>query len=868
MVRPSWLGCGIVALAAWAATAPEPQAAPARAVPQSDRRRDLLGDDMPPHAVTRLGTVRFRGPLTRGPDIRTLCTLRGNRAVVVDAESGKLIHHFPGPDPHTFEAASFLVSPDKRYVAYGGTGGLEVYDRVSGERIATWTFNEDEDDTTDRVCRPLAFLRDGTGLIIQHQAGAGVVECLDIERRSRRWRLGLPLPNGEWSFQFVGVRTEEPAIVLLRPDAAGSAAWLVSSLTGEMGYTFAVHTDERLGVAAVSPDGRQLAVGDPDRVIRIHHLGTGQEMRSFAPKPGRFDSVGGQYLSLAYSPDGRMLAATSDIGIAVFDVAAGKSIFRHTSHAYYSEEASSAIFSADSRYLWVNHYEALAWRCFDLSTGHERKLPDHGHRAHISSVAISPNGMHVATAAAEESVRLWDANTGKLIRRLTSGGLFLFGSPDLMGYRALAFSPDGKLFAGLTSTLSSSGLANRLVVWDPVNGRVRRMLTVPGDAFGEGSAMAFSPDGRMVAVAACENVAGQNGADHFVRLFDVATGRPTGKITGLSAAPNMLSFSPDGRSLAVTSRYTEDGSALVVCDIAAGRPCRTGPANTNAAAYLPYGDLIVLIGESELVVWELLSGQARLKLPLPQGETIDAIAVSPEGRWVAGINVGSGSRQVHLWDLQQGRVLPSMAGHEHMLTAVSFARNGRLTTGSQDSTGLVWQLPVSPELPPPPDPEAAWVALADNAELARRAIESLVAYPKAAFKLIHERLQPMGPPDVVRIERLLEQLDSRRFSVRQHAAAELAALDLVAVPFLQRFQASAPSAEAAGRAGQLIARLGGSVLLPERLRELRCVEVLQRLGDAEAQRRLEDLAAGEPSARLTIAARRVLDLMSGRRAGL
>jgi len=856
MQRPAFLASGLAAAVALAALTPPPKAAPAR-LAVGTAAFDRHGDVLPSAALARLGTVRFRGPLAAAPQPAALATLRGNRAVVVDMDGGRLLCQYPGPDAVRFPATSFLLSPDGRSVAYGGEDRLEVYDTASGQLRVAWPGDVSDEESEAGNFQPIAFLADGSRLLVQRQSAAGYVECFDRTTGQRRWRLGQAFPSDERTYQVAGVRAVEPAVVIVRPHANDAAAWLVSSATGDLVAAFPVCSDERIAAAAVSPDGSQLAVADPDHAIRLYELATGREIRSFAAKPGWLNFDGGQYHVVTFSRDGQHLAAIGELGVSVFTVATGRQLFHHGSRAFSGIGNYAGVFSADGRALWVHHYDSAAWRRFDLPSGREQKSPDHGHRAHVHSVAITSDGKLAATAAGDEAARLWDTRSGRVIRRLSSGGLFSLGVSDLLGFRALAFSPDGTHLAGLTSSLGGNGLGTKLVLWD-INGRVKRTYTVPGETFGEGNVVAFSPDGRQIAIPGSANAGGPNGPDHAIYLYDIAAAKGRKAIAGLPDDPTALSFSPDGRRLLVANRYSDDGAAVIVYDVASGQPWRTGPDNVTAATFLPYGELVVFAADDRLAVWELASGEERLTLPLPPGEIIDALAVSPEGRWVAGVNVGSGSRRVHVWDLQCGTELPALVGHDQVLMAVAFARDGRLISGSQDTTALVWQLRADGRPSPAKGADAAWADLAAGAAAASGTIESLVANPSAALPLISSRLRPAKPIDPNGVERLLARLDSRRYLERQSAAAELITLDRQAEPFLRRYRDAAPSSEAASRADALLARLSGQAVSPERLREIRAVEVLARIGTPEAQQQLRQLAAGDPAARLTEMARTAL----------
>jgi HEAT repeat protein len=129
--------------------------------------------------------------------------------------------------------------------------------------------------------------------------------------------------------------------------------------------------------------------------------------------------------------------------------------------------------------------------------------------------------------------------------------------------------------------------------------------------------------------------------------------------------------------------------------------------------------------------------------------------------------------------------------------------------------------------------------------------------------LLNDRLRPAQPPDPERLRRLLADLDSDEFDVREAAARGLAELGEQAAPALRKSREAAPSAEVRRRLEGLLADavLAGRrpVRSPETLRALRAVHVLEQVGTPEARHVLERLAQGAPEARITTEARATLE---------
>ncbi|MCX7789819.1 MAG: serine/threonine protein kinase [Chloroflexaceae bacterium] len=203
---------------------------------------------------------------------------------------------------------------------------------------------------------------------------------------------------------------------------------------------------------------------------------------------------------------------------------------------------------------------------------------------------------------------------------------------------ALAFSPDGQLLA------SGAQDENEIILWNLATGQELRRLR--GHS-GWIRSLAFSPDGRILA---------SGSTDTTIILWDVASGRRLRALEGHTDFLGNIAFSPDGSSLASASR---DGTARL-WDVATGA-ARDGfayTAPTNPATNAPY--------------W------------------LTGIAFSPDGKQLA---VGSVSGSVYMLDALTGKLERELQGHEGwvVIRGVSFSPDGRvLASASLDGTVHLW----------------------------------------------------------------------------------------------------------------------------------------------------------------------------------
>jgi hypothetical protein len=162
---------------------------------------------------------------------------------------------------------------------------------------------------------------------------------------------------------------------------------------------------------------------------------------------------------------------------------------------------------------------------------------------------------------------------------------------------------------------------------------------------------------------------------------------------------------------------------------------------------------------------------------------------------------------------------------------------------------------------------SCWADLAsDDAERAYQALWAFVAAPGQAVPFLRERLHAVAPVEAQGIARRIAELDSDEFAVREKAMDELDKLGQLAESALRTALANHPSPELRRRAKALLARIKAATrsLAPERLRALRSVEVLERIGTVEARQVLKTLASGAPEAELTRDSKASLDRLTQR----
>jgi WD40 repeat protein len=294
------------------------------------------------------------------------------------------------------------------------------------------------------------------------------------------------------------------------------------------------HTDS-VNSVAFSPDGLLITSGSYDGTVRLWDVQTGKEIRRLE-RHRKASAMG--VLSLTYSPDGRSIASGDHDGtVHLWDVQTGKEIRQLEGH---TNSVMSVTFSPDGRWIASGGWDETV-RLWDTETGKEiRRLerdidvhrkarpPDSAYNDAANSVAFSPDSRLIVSNGIPGMVLLWDAQTGKEIRRFK-------GHTDIV--KSVAFSPDGLLIA--------SGGADRTVrLWDVRTGKEIWRFPHTFEVYG----VAFSPDGLLIA---------SGGADRAVRLWDVQTGKEIRRLEAHTGFVYTVAFSPNGRWIASGSSKGE-----------------------------------------------------------------------------------------------------------------------------------------------------------------------------------------------------------------------------------------------------------------------------------------------------------------------
>jgi hypothetical protein len=235
--------------------------------------------------------------------------------------------------------------------------------------------------------------------------------------------------------------------------------------------------------------------------------------------------------------------------------------------------------------------------------------------------------------------------------------------------------------------------------------------------------------------------------------------------------------------------------------------------------------------------------------------TFLSLAASPDGRVLA---AGTANGGIRLWDLATGDVLHTFKAHAGQVQSLVFAADGKaFASASNDETVKIWR-PVGPVAESPPESAVSAQAMQEllttlrspDPARALKAVLTLVSTPRQTLGQLTKRLHPVPPIAPERFARLLADLDSRRFAVREKARKELEECGDQAHDALKKSLAGKLSLEVRQRVLQLLDRLERQDT-PEMAFQRRAVEVLERIAAREARELLQTLTTGVAEARLT-----------------
>lgn len=610
---------------------------------------DLYGDPLPPGAILRMGSIRFR----QGTEVSGLGVSDDGKILVSlgksnvpnfmsvrfwDILTGRQISGISPPKPE-FKAFSF--SPDGKYIAAAFPDGLlRVWELANRREIFKAQVPPGE-------IKSMAFSWDGKKLAVVfggiHKfgtyqvllyAGKTIARVYDLVSKGRIWTFECAncydydlsfSPDGKiLAIAYYG------NVYLWDLDTGKTRA----KISGGGGYSHCLFSPEGRTLVtrkAVNKDYRNSFwnATNPEAIREIH---VDESLR----------------IGAIFSPDGKTLAIQSLADQDPFclrDLATGRELIRLNGN---DSMVRSLVFSRDGNLLITGHENGklLIW---DIQGGIQiREFP--GHYEAANCVTFSPDGNMLATGGNEGLIYLWDSRTSKPIMKIEA---------DKGRVSSVAFSPDGK-------TLASASQAGRrdyehdfcVRLWDVQFGKEIFKWGLENKINNPVVAVRFSLDGKRVFARTLDskiwelNVVLGTRAEYFPE---------TGNLE-MTFAPN------DGEKHSWLSRWIVSPDRRTLATII------EGAYNSPTHCYIQFTDL--LTGEKCPVSFSI-------------EKSYQALAFSLDGRYLA---AGNGRGEIKLWDTANGDLISKFNAHGN-IQCLAFSPDGkRLASGNLDSSILIWDL--------------------------------------------------------------------------------------------------------------------------------------------------------------------------------
>ena len=360
----------------------------------------------------------------------------------------------------------------------------------------------------------------------------------------------------------------------------------------------------------------------------------------------------------------------------------------------HSSRINCGVFGPDGRWFASGGADNSI-RLWDTESGLELRAL-HGHSNWIRSLAVSRSGKQLASGSNDRTIKVWNISAGRELLTL---------SGHTGPIESVVFTSDDKWIV--------SGSTDRTIkIWDAASGSLTTTLSGHATAV---SVLAISPDGKYLA---------SGGADGEIRIWDAASWkelrilhRHAKKITALAFSRDsrwLLSGSADGmftvwnpvdgkdRNFATGNQSgvlafavpandqfvsVQANGAIISWDVASGRPKRTASSQQDVDEFLfatvsPDGRLLAGSTGSRVVEIRHADDGNLARTLTSRSVGFFSVAFSGDGRWLAS---GTNDRTIRLWQLATGRELPKLAGHTGWVKAVVFSPDSRLLASASNS---------------------------------------------------------------------------------------------------------------------------------------------------------------------------------------
>ena len=676
--------------------------------------------DLPDGAIARIGKGEI-GAIKYSPDGTQLAVATTIGIWLYDAKTFQELDLLKEIGISTDTKRGITFSPDGNTLAIskGGFEGIKLWDIANGTIKKTLL-----DGIIPKGAENVLFSPDGTTLATYRYKELFLWDVVTGKNRTL-----------DGNTDYVGGFALSPDGKILASGSRDQTIILWDVATGSSKQTLKGHTDFVTSVS-FSPDGKTLASGSSDNAIRFWDIETGTHVKtfkeaevnvtqiSFSPN-GQFilswgkgnskillwDVNTGEYkqiddnkkrrMGVCFNPDGNMIAAAHEYHtIDFFDSATGEHKKRIVGNNFkdltsFMGKFADLTLSPDGTKLVSMNIDNSINLC-DITSGQCKLLiphtPDHSIRS-LNKFLFSSDSNLFAGMSSDGFLGLWDANTGKerhpseRIQLFEKNHTALDHSPLSVTVFGFAFSPDSQILASASSKHS-------IHLLDTTMGNIRHSLQ--GHTARVGS-LSFSSNGQTL-------VSGSH--DGTIRFWNTTTGKLNKTITNRiltkqqtmePIAISTIALNQKGDRVACGN---QDGT-IVMWNVVTEEKQRTFKGHTDAISKIYFSPderkIVSTSKDGSVRLWDVATGQQEYAIAgyrLTDWKVFlneNGVSLASETKQDPGT---LGESYVNLWDLNTGKRIRILTGHNDGVKSIDFSADGKtLISGSRDGTVLVWDIP-------------------------------------------------------------------------------------------------------------------------------------------------------------------------------
>nr|WP_290225862.1 serine/threonine-protein kinase [Trichocoleus desertorum] len=317
-----------------------------------------------------------------------------------------------------------------------------------------------------------------------------------------------------------------------------------------------------------------------------------------------------------------------------------------------SQPVSSKPPSSSHAFSGPPKSQLALWKCVGTLTGHS---------SWVMSLAISSRKQILVSGSLDDTLKIWNLQTGNLIRTLPG---------HLKAVNSVAISPDGQL-------LVSGSDDTTVKIWNLQTGDLLHNLV--GHSRDVNSVM-ITPNGLLLA---------SGSEDRTVRLWKVRTGELLRTLSGTAGMVKSVAISSNSLLLASGGLDNQ----IKLWHLGSGELTRTlyGHFNSvNSVAITPDGQILASGSKDKTIrLWNLQTGEL-IRTLIGHADMVNAIAITPDGRMLIS---GSSDKTIKVWSVGTGDLICTLKDHSNPINAIAISAGGQLfASGSWDNTIKIWQL--------------------------------------------------------------------------------------------------------------------------------------------------------------------------------